>query len=296
MATYTITTPVNIDSLAAKVGADIYNINGGYLTVDQHTRYGTNQNTSAAMGNITLSATLGGTIEFNSTKVRLIPFDTGSGNVPALDTVISIGGASGILLGVYASLTVAPTSAGAAMPASGFILIRQWNSVPYTAGALTGISASATAADSAGWLEIVGVDASTVTISRLNLFKVRGDYYNFLGVTTSGNNSTTYQIPSNGTLVYCGGVEVETDVGSGVYEFFPNAGSRTALLANMATDNVRGSWCWISTSGAITFGNDGTNSTGGYTPSAGRKLRIPNIFFTNCTAVNKTVNSVPHAT
>lgn len=296
MATYTITTPVNIDSLAAKVGSDIYNINGGYLTVDQHTRYGTNQNTSAAMGNITLSATLGGTVEFNSTKVRLIPYNTGSGVVPAYDTTISQGGASGILLGVYSSLTTAPVTVGAAMPSSGYILIRQWNSVSYTIGALTGIGATATDVDGPGWLEIVGVDASTVTVSRLNLFKVRGDYYDFLGVTTSGNKSTTYQIPSNGTLVYCGGVEVETAVGSGIYEFFPNAGSRTALLANIATDSARGSWCWISTAGEITFGNDGTNSTGAYTPSAGRKLRIPNIFFTCCTSASKTVNSVPHAT
>ena len=103
MATYTVTTAVNIDSLAAKAGSDTYNINGGYLTVDQHTRYGTNQNTSAGMGNITLSATLGGTIEFNSTKVRLIPYNTGTGNVPALGTTISRSGASGILLGVYSA-------------------------------------------------------------------------------------------------------------------------------------------------------------------------------------------------
>ena len=55
MATYTITTPVNIDTLAAKTGSDTYNINWGYLTIDQDSRYGTNQNTSASIGNITLS-------------------------------------------------------------------------------------------------------------------------------------------------------------------------------------------------------------------------------------------------
>lgn len=58
MATFTITTPVNIDSLASKVGGDIYNINGGYLTIDQDSRFGLNQNTSASLGNMTLSATL----------------------------------------------------------------------------------------------------------------------------------------------------------------------------------------------------------------------------------------------
>lgn len=296
MTTYTITAAVNIDSLTSKVGSDTYNINGGYLTVDQHTRYGTNQNTSAAMGNITLSATLGGTIEFNSTLVRVIPYDTGSGNVPALGTTISKNSASGILLGVYSSLTVAPTTAGSAMPASGYILIRQWNSVAYTTGTLTGISANATAADRAGWLEIVGVDALTVTVNRLNLFKVRGDYWDFLGTTTTGTRTTTYQIPTHGSLRYVPGVEVETAASSGVYEFYPNAGSRTALLANIATDDVRGKCCWITTGGLVSFGYDGTNSTGGYCPTSGRKIRVPNIFFETCTAGALTANVLPNAT
>jgi hypothetical protein len=111
---------------------DNYLINGGYLTVDSHSRYGTNQNVNAALGNITMSASLGGTIEFNSTLVRAIAYNTGTGNVPALDTAISKGGASGKLLGVYSALNVAPTTAGSAMPASGYILIRQWNSVAYS--------------------------------------------------------------------------------------------------------------------------------------------------------------------
>lgn len=45
MATFTITTPVNIDTLTSKTGGDIYNINGGALTIDQDSRYGLNQNT-----------------------------------------------------------------------------------------------------------------------------------------------------------------------------------------------------------------------------------------------------------
>lgn len=294
MATFTITTPVNIDTLASKAGSDVYNINGGYLTVDQHTRYGTNQNTSAAMGNLTLSATLGGTVEFNSTLVRLIAYNTGTGNVPALDTVISKGSASGKLLGVYSALNVAPTTAGSAMPASGYILIRQWNSVAYTTGALTGISASATAADRAGWLEIVGVDALLMTCNRLGTFKVRGDWFD-LG-TTDGARATTYQIPSNGVSVYLPGVEVETGTGTGVYEFYPCAGSQTALAASIATDAVRGRFCWISTAGLLRFGHDGTNSTGGYIPPTGRKIRIPNIFFMCCGSGTPTANSIPNAT
>lgn len=296
MATYTITTAVNIDSLASKVGSDTYNINGGYLTVDQHTRYGTNQNTSAAMGNLTLSATLGGTVEFNSTKVRLIPYDTGSSTVPAYGTTISQGSASAILLCVYSDLTSTPTAVGAAMPASGYILVRQWNSISYTTGALTGIGASATAADGPGWLEIVGTDALLQTCNRLGTYKVRGDYYYFQGATTDGSRTTTYQIPSNGSAVYVPGVEVETAAGSDEYEFYPCAGTSAATAAVVATDEIRGRWCWISTAGLVRFGHDGTNSTGGFCPESGRKIRVPNIFFVCCASADKTVNTVPHAT
>lgn len=294
MATFNVTTPVNMDSLTTKTGGDTYNINGGYLTIDQDSRYGVGQNTSATLGPMTLSATLGGTVEINSTLVRIIPYNTGAGVVPALGTTITQGGASGILLGVYSALNVAPTAAAAAMPASGFIKIRQWNSTPYAAGVLVGITAIATGADRAGWIEIVGDEAGTCTVNRLNLFKVRGDYFD-LG-TTDGNRATTYQIPSSGTLQYHAGVEVETSAGSGVYEFYNCAGARPALLANIATDTVRGKWCWISTAGLVTFGNDGTNSTGGYCPPTGLKVRIANIFMANCTTAARTVNVLPNAT
>jgi hypothetical protein len=273
---------------------DDYLINGGYLTIDQHSRYGAGQSTSSVLGDVAMSSSLGGTVEVNSTLVRLIQYNTGTGNVPALDTIISQGSASGKLMAVYSALNVAPTAVGAAMPASGFILIRQWNSVPYAAGALTGIGATATTADRAGWLEIVGAESVTMTVNRLNLFKVRGDYFD-LG-TTDGTRATTYQIPSNGSNVYVPGVEVETGVGTGIYEYYPCAGTRTALAANIATDSLRGKWCWVTTAGLLRFGHDGTNSTGGYIPPAGLKIRIANIFFQNCTQAALTNNVLPNAT
>ena len=298
MATFTITTPVNIDTLASKAGSDTYNINGGYLTVDQDTRYGTNSNTSAGMGNITLSATLGGTIEFNATAVRLIPYDTGSGTVPASNTVITNNGASGKLIAVYSALNAAPTAAGAAMPASGYIKVKQVTGT-YAAGTLTGtgLTATATGPDTPGWIEIVGVDALTCTVNRLNLFKVRGDWYYFEGATTSGSSATTYQIPSNGANVYAPGVWVETGVGTDVYEFYPCAGTIPAHVDSIATDAIRGKVCWISTAGLVTFQTDGTtNNTGGYLPPAGCKIRVPNILFSTCTAGALTVNALPNAT
>jgi len=294
MTTFTITTPVNIDSLASKAGGDIYNINGGVLTIDQDSRYGLNQNTSTTLGSITLSATLGGTVEVDARFVRLIPYNTGTGNVPVSNTVISEGSASGLLIGVYSALDAAPTAAGAAMPASGFIKIKQWNSVAYSAGALTGIGANATGPDTVGWIELVGDEAALITVNRLNLWRMRGEWYE-VG-TTDGNSATSYQIPTNGSNMYLPGVWVETGVGTGVYEYYPCAGTLTALLANVATDHIRGKVCWISTGGLLRFQNDGTNSTGGYLPPTGRKIRIPNIITQNATTAARTANALPNAT
>lgn len=294
MATFTITTSVNIDTLAAKTGGDIYNINGGTLTIDQDSRYGTNQNTSATLGAVTLSATLGGTLEVDARFVRIIPYNSGLGLVPASNTTISQGSASGLLIGVYSALNVAPTAAGAAMPASGFIKIKQWNSVAYAAGALTGIMASATGADRVGWIEIVGDNSATITINRLNLARFRGEWFE-VG-TTDGARATTYQIPSSGLLQYHAGVWVETGASSGVYEFYPCAGTLPALIANIETDAVRGRACWISDTGLLRFGHDGTNSTGGYIVPAGRRIRIGNIFLTHAAIASRTLNQLPDAT
>ena len=304
MATYTVTTgtsasPADWATLGTRVTADVYNINGGYLRVDCDSRYGAGGAVASSFGAITLSATLGGTIEFNSTKVRLIPFASGSGTVPAADTAIgTAGGASGKLIGVYSALNVAPTAAAAAMPATGYIKVRQWNGTQYaTATALTGITATTSAVDGPGWIEVVGVDASTCTVNRLNSFTVRGDWYDFQGTTTTGTRTTTYQIPSNGSGVcHFPGVWVETAASSGAYEFYPRAGTLSAAVANVGTEATRGKFCWIAAAtGLLTFGYDGTTSTGGFIPASGLRIRIPNIFFVNCVAA-ASVNIIPNAT
>lgn len=306
MATFGISASLNIDFLSPKSGSDTYNINGGYLTVDQDTRYGKNQSITASMGNIVMSATLGGTIEFNSQYVRVIPFTGGAGNVPFnTGSFIYQGTASGSLLGVYSGsggLGLAPmTGSSQPMPPTGFIKIRQWNSqsfvinVPLSSSNGT-FSATASAEDGPGWLEIVGCEAFTATVNRLNTFKVRGDWYTFQNVTSSGVAATTYQIPSNGSIVYAPGVWVETETATDLYEFYPCAGTATALLATIATDAIRGKVCWISTTGLLRFAHDGTNSTGGYLVPNGRRIRIPNIFFVNSTAAAKQTNALPNAT
>jgi hypothetical protein len=296
MTTFTITTPVNIDGLSTKTGSDVYNINGGYLTVDQDTRYGLNGVTSGCMGNTTISASLGGTVLYDARKVRLIPYDTGTGNVPAYNTVISQGSASGKMIGVYASIGAAPTAVGAAMPASGFIKVKQWNDVAYAAGALTGIGANATGPDVVGWIEIVGVESTTQTVPRLGQWLAYGDWFE-VG-TTTGNSASSYQLPVNGSaVVYQPAVQVETAPGSGVYEWWPCIGTKTAIAnAFDKTTLPHNNVCWISTGGLLRFRNDGTNSAGGNLPESGRKIRIPNLIFNNCQSAGQTVNTVPNAT
>ena len=290
MATFTITTDVNIDLLTGKTGGDVYNINGGTLTVDQDTRYGLNNSTSAVMKTITPSASLGGNIIFKADKVRLIPYNSGSGTIPAYNTTISQGSASGLLIGVYSALNVAPTAPGSAMPASGWIKIKQWNDINYTAGALTGITATATGQDVVGWIEIVGEELGAITLNRLNNISnklAQGAWYQ-IGVT-DGNKATSYQIPSNGVNQYHPGVWVETAT-SGEYEFYSTT-SDSALSTVVGTSERKGKFCWIGTDGLLRFQNDGTNSTGGYLPPAGRKIRIGNIFFTSAPAASRTQNA-----
>lgn len=295
MATFNITTPVNIDNLTGKTGGDTYNINGGILNIDQDSRYGNTATTSATWAAVTISATLGGTVNVDARAVRIVPFRGGSGVVPAHGTVITKSGNTGTgkLIGVYSGLSGAPFAPANTMPATGFLKLKQFSGVFSNSGAFTGITANSNGQTVPGWIEIVGDRANTVTVSRLGTFKVRGDWFQ-IGIT-SGVNSTTYQIPTNGGLVWLPGVWVETGTNTGNYEFFPCAGSLTATSTNVATD-ARGKLCWISTAGVLRFQHDGTNSTGGFLPPSGRRIRVPNVFFYQAASGARTVNVIPNAT
>ena len=147
-------------------------------------------------GSSVISATLGGGLVIDSRNVRWMPYNTGTGNVPAIGTTVTQGGVSGYLLGVWSGLTAAPTAVGAAMPASGFLKFREVTSGPFTTGALTGIGASATSADVQGWMEIVADQLANFNIPRLGNFTVRGGWFE-LG-TTSGVAQQLVQTPTNG--------------------------------------------------------------------------------------------------
>ena len=293
MAAFTVTTTQNIDQLTGKTGGDTYAINGGNLTIDQHSRFGLNNaNTSTtaatSMGSITLSATLGGTCTIDGRYVRLIAFTGGSGTIPALNSLVTQGGASGKLMCVYSSLTAAPLVNGGTMPATGWIQIKQWNSVEYGAGALTlsGVTASASGASVVGFLEIMGDEAATVNANRLGTFNIYGEWYK-LG-TTSGTAGQTLQIPNNGTLRHVAGVFIEKTAGLKDYEFYPNAGTATTI----GTDAYRGKVVWISNTGLVTI----QSASNGYLPISGLEVVVPNVFLCNCTTTARNAVVIPNAT
>jgi hypothetical protein len=296
MATFTVTTSQNIDQITGKTGGDVYNINGGTLTIDQHSRFGLNASNASAtaatsLGTITISPTLGGTLNIDGRNVRMIPFNGGTGTVPAPGTIISQGGASGKLMCVYGATpsVTAPLATGAAMVASSWLLIKQWNGVEFSAGALTGISADATQNSVVGWIEIFGDEASTINANRLGTVNITGEWYR-LGATTGVANQTM-QVPNNGTLKHIAGVWIEKNAGAKDYEFYPNAGTATTV----GTDSYRGKVVWISNSGLVRIGHNGTANMG-YTPPAGLEIVVPNVMLCSCTAAARNAVVIPNAT
>lgn len=237
-------------------------------------------NHSVAFGSLdttTFSGT-GGKVRLDGTQVRVLPFNTGSGTVPAIGTTISQGGVSGPLLGIWANWQSEPLAAGAAMPATGYIKLKSVTGGAFAAGALIGISASATGPDVVGWIEVRGADTSSHILLRAGTFEAEGAWFE-LG-TTSGSRGQVLQCPTTATVAgVFPGVWIETGPGTGVYERFPCVGTKPAS-ATTPTDE-RGKFVWQTTAG-IVIGNDGTNNVG-FLPPSGSRVRIPNIFMTCCT-------------
>lgn len=228
----TITTDDYLDSSTARSAGESWTLNGGKLTIRTDTRWHSQAPASmtGSLSNVTVSATLGGGVLIDARNVRWLPYNSGSGNVPAIGTTITQSGnsASGYLLGVWADYTSAPTAVGAAMPANGFIKFREVTSGPFTTGALTGIGASATGADVTGWIEVVQDQSATNTISRKGTGHVtRGDWF-YLD-NTDGTVAQVLQVPTNGggANTYCPGVWIETSSGSNEYEFWPSLAGST---------------------------------------------------------------------
>lgn len=219
----TITTGTHfLDEGIARTAGEAWTINGSgvSLTIRTDTRWHSNSPASmtGSLGSVTVTE---GECAIDATDVRWLAYDTGSGNVPAVGTTVTQGAVSGYLLGVWASLTSAPTAVAAAMPATGYIKLRETTGGTFTSGALTGIGANATGADVTGWIEVVCDQAANITVPRLGQFTTNGDKF-FIG-TTSGSVGQTFQVPTNGggAATPSLGAWVETGTATDDYEFWP---------------------------------------------------------------------------
>jgi len=282
----TITTDTYLDGGTARTANETWTINNNArLTIRTDSRVHANAPASmtGTIGAITCSTTAGGKVYVDGTAVRWMPFDTGSGNVPAIGMTVTQGGVSGYLLGVWASYTSAPTAVGAAMPASGYLKFREVTGGPFTTGALTGIGANATAPDRTGWIEIA-CHVAIWNIGQLGELKTRGEWFEHETVT-SGSAHQIIQFPTNGgggsSNIFA--VQIETAPGSGVYKWWhglqspASTGDHMYTTAIVGTD-ARNRYFKSYNDGSIGLGGDGTNLIG-YVPPAGCKVRIPNIIF-----------------
>lgn len=294
----TITTNTYLDGGTARTAGETWTINGGILTIRTDTRWHADAPASmlGSLGALAISATLGGGVLVDATNVREVAFNTGAGVVPAIGTSVTQGGVSGYLLGIYANLASAPTAVGAAMPATGIIKFREVTGGAFAAGAIVGVgmTANATGADVTSWIEVVHDQAIAITVPRLGFYRTRGAWYE-LGVT-SGSIHQQVQIPTNGggTGTRVPAVWIETGVGTGVYEKYIAVSSTYFNTTNLGTDD-RSKYVLMDTDGIIRIGGDGTNAIG-YLPTAGCRIRIPNILGHQTTAANRAANLVPHAT
>lgn len=296
MANQTVTTTVNYDSasISGLLDGETITINGGSVTIDSDVRW--NQQ-AAVFGSITVSAPLGGSLLLDGRNCWELYFTASTGNVPTQAALNSNGvvggtsGATGELLRVWATGSLTPSTAGGAMPATGWIKLRSKTGT-FQAGEIVTLPGGATItlqnAGKRSWLHIVGRESSTFTFGKSATFWARGDYYE-LG-TTTGLNNQTLQFP---VLDFCPAIQIETSAGSGVYEWYNNAGERWGTATQMVATDLRGKMFGQNlTTGVITLAQT-TGATCGFLPPAGCKIRIPNLILSQSNNTNWALNTAP---
>jgi hypothetical protein len=281
MANQTVTTNTNYDSasISGLTNGDTINLNGGTLTINSDMRWGQQ---AAVVGHIIQSATATNALVVDGRDVWWMPYDGGTGNVPALGTVGtndvtgSTAGA-GEFLGVFTALGVAPTAAASAMPATGFIKFRKVtaafvdNEVMTFAGGATA-TVNSTTGGQRGWINFVGAETFAMTVTRLGSSTWYGEWFE-LG-TTNGTDDQTFQYYVADAVP---AIWVETSSGSGVYEPWVCAGNRWGTTYQHVSQDARGKMFGCdSTTGVITIAKRAANACG-YKPSSGCKVRVPNI-------------------
>lgn len=238
-------------------------------------------NHSVAFGSldtVTFTGT-GGTLHFDPTYVRVIAYTGGSGNSPAFGAAISQGGVSGVFLGAWTTNwqteCIVP---GAAIGAAGYIKIGGLTGGEFTAGALTGITATCSGPSVQGWLECRGDTVATITVPRIGAVTSTEAWFE-IG-TTNGTAGQIISCPTTATNASTfPGVWIETAIGSGVYEKFASVGTVVALATHRTDASMK---VITQTTGGIRIGNDGTNNVF-FLPTTGRKVRIPAVILTNST-------------
>lgn len=277
-------------------GDDITVDTNATLTINSDNRWSQN---AAVIGNITTSATTGGTCTIDGTEVWWIPYDGGTGNVPALGTVDTddvtgdVAG-TGEFLGIFSAHGVAPTAAAAAVPATGFLKLRRKtndfvdNEVITLAGGAT-VTVNSSTGGKRGWLSIVGEEATTITVGRLGNFNINGDWF-VLDTVCSGARNQTIQLP---VADQYGGVWIETGDATDVWEFWPNVGAQmtTTTYPSTTTDDT-GKVVYISATGLLRIGSTTTPANAGFLPTANARIRIPNIIISASTSANWAANLV----
>jgi len=298
MANQTVTTSVNYDDalISGLLNGENITINGGgSVTINSDVRWGQQ---AAVIGDIDITE---GELRIDATETWWVPFSASTGNVPALGTQgtpdVTRGGSNvGEFLGVWTALGVAPSAAGGAMPASGFVKLRSKsttladNDILTFAGGAT-ITINSATGGQRGWLHYVGEEGTATPNGRalaptLGKITTRGGWFE-LG-TGSGSSGQTLQYF---VADYCPAIQVETASGSGVYEWWGLCPSADFSATNIATDD-RGRFFTCSAAGVITFGG----ATFGKLPPSGAKIRCPNIHVSSSTSANWAANTLNNTT
>ena len=296
MANQTVSVNRNFDDAAISGlanGEDITIDSGARLTINSDVRWGQQ---AAVIGNITISTATGGECLIDGSTVWWIAFDGGTSTVPAIGDTITgaTSGATGECIGVFTGYAVAPSAGGGAMPATGFIKLRsktgifQDNENLQVSGVTKAVVNSATGGKR-GWLHIVGEEAQTITVGRLGTLTIDGDWFE-LDDTCSGARNQTIQLPVSDQYP---GVWIETGSGTGIYEFYPNAGAQmTTTNFPATTTDDRGKFVFISATGLLRIGSTTTPANAAFLPSSGAKIRIPNVIISSSTSANWAANLV----
>ena len=291
LTTGTLDSPVNYDAaaLSGLNNGETINLNGGHLLMDGDVRWGFN---AAVFGGLAINSSLGGSIQFDGTRVWEIPFTGGTGNVPAVaeagSNAVTGTGFTGELLRVWANGELEPRAPGTAMPSSGWIKLRY--KTGDASGQLTlpgGARVTASNAGKRSWIHLVGAENTTLNTPRLGLWRSRGDWYE-LG-TTNGQANQTFQFP---VADACVAIQIETAPNSGAYEWWMNSGDRMMGATQLVATDARGKFFdGNNATGVITLARRDTVEAGMLPPS-GCRVRIPNIVCSTSSSANWNANTL----